>query len=52
MEILVALGIVLFALIFICKARGDDYSPAPTGAQDYEIVLRNMNCRPVGSPPI
>ncbi len=39
MEILVALGIVLFALIFICKARGDEYSPAPTEAH-HEIVLR------------
>jgi hypothetical protein len=44
---------VLFALIFICKARGDEYSPAHTEAQHHEVVLRNMNClRPGGSPPI
>lgn len=43
-EILVALGIVLFGLLFICKARGDEHSPVRTV---------NMNClRPGGSPPI
>ena len=52
-EILVAIGIVLFALIFICKARGAEYSPAPPEAQHHEIVMRSMIWpHPGGSPAI
>jgi hypothetical protein len=29
-ELLVALGIIIFALVFICTARGDETSPSPT----------------------
>lgn len=44
-EILVTLGIILFALIFICKARGDERSHSPPVTRPVEILSTNADLR-------